>query len=116
MACNILQKQLENINGQKENIIIPSVAMQRIRDRQRSGIDVRLKITRRRCLIMFRKYTTECSNAEDTTNKSVRLLLKEKEVFSMYSMWPSNYMCIMQLYLLCMSYLSPKNRGFRTST
>ncbi len=32
MACMILQKQIEHINGQREKIIIPNVAMQRIRE------------------------------------------------------------------------------------
>ena len=32
MACTILQKQIEHINGRKENIIIPNVAMRQIRE------------------------------------------------------------------------------------
>jgi hypothetical protein len=32
MACTILQKQIEHIDGKKENITIPSVAMKRIRE------------------------------------------------------------------------------------
>lgn len=32
MACTILQKQIDCINGKKENITVPSVAMKRIRE------------------------------------------------------------------------------------
>jgi hypothetical protein len=38
MACIIIQKQIEYINGNKENIIVPSVAMKKIRDQERTGI------------------------------------------------------------------------------
>jgi len=37
MACTILQKQIEHINGKKENIIVPSVAMKRIRESEQAG-------------------------------------------------------------------------------
>jgi hypothetical protein len=37
MACKILQKQVKCIDGKKENIIIPSVAMRKIRERQQAG-------------------------------------------------------------------------------
>jgi hypothetical protein len=37
MACTILQKQIECIDGKKENIIIPSVTMKKIRERQQAG-------------------------------------------------------------------------------
>ena len=33
IACTILQKQIERIDGKKENIIIPKVAMNRIHER-----------------------------------------------------------------------------------
>ena len=33
IACLILQKQIEHIDGKKENIIIPSVRMKQIRER-----------------------------------------------------------------------------------
>jgi hypothetical protein len=33
MACTILQKQIEGIDGKKENIIVPSVAMRKIREK-----------------------------------------------------------------------------------
>ena len=35
MACLILQKQIEHINGKKENIVIPSIRMKQIREQQR---------------------------------------------------------------------------------
>jgi hypothetical protein len=34
----VLQKQIERIDGKKENIIVPSVAMNKIRAREQSGI------------------------------------------------------------------------------
>jgi len=38
VACMVLQKQIERIDGKKENIIVPSVAMNKIREREQSGI------------------------------------------------------------------------------
>jgi hypothetical protein len=41
MACLILQKQIECIDGKKENIIIPSIKMKKIRDdaeKERAGM------------------------------------------------------------------------------
>jgi len=41
MACIILQKQIEHIDGKKENIIIPSIKMKKIREeaqRKRDGM------------------------------------------------------------------------------
>lgn len=41
MACMILQKQIENIDGKKENITIPSIKMKKIREdaeRERAGM------------------------------------------------------------------------------
>jgi hypothetical protein len=37
MACMILKKQMEIIDEQKENIIVPSVTMKRIREQQQTG-------------------------------------------------------------------------------
>jgi hypothetical protein len=37
MAAMILQKQIECINGKKENIIVPSVAINKIREKERAG-------------------------------------------------------------------------------
>lgn len=37
-AAIILQKQIEHIDGKKENIIIPSVAMNNIRQKEQEGI------------------------------------------------------------------------------
>ncbi len=37
MACFILQKQIQHIDGKKENITVPSVAMKRIREREQTG-------------------------------------------------------------------------------
>jgi len=34
----VLQKQIERIDGKKENIIVPSVAMNKIREREQLGI------------------------------------------------------------------------------
>ncbi|CAF1507974.1 unnamed protein product, partial [Rotaria sordida] len=41
VACLILQKQIEHIDGKKENIIIPSVAMNKIRERVQTEIIAR---------------------------------------------------------------------------
>lgn len=41
MACMILQKQIEHIDGKKENITIPSIKMKKIRDdaeREQAGM------------------------------------------------------------------------------
>jgi hypothetical protein len=35
----ILQKQIEFIDGKKENIIIPNVAINKIRQKEKEGID-----------------------------------------------------------------------------
>ena len=38
IACTILQKQIDHINGRKENIIIPSVQMKKILERNQPGM------------------------------------------------------------------------------
>jgi hypothetical protein len=38
LACIVLQKQIERIDGKKENIIIPNVAIKQIREREQAGI------------------------------------------------------------------------------
>ncbi|CAF3347260.1 unnamed protein product [Rotaria sp. Silwood1] len=38
VACIILQKQIERIDGKKENIIVPSVAMNKIREAEQAAI------------------------------------------------------------------------------
>ncbi len=38
VACIIVQKQIEHIDGKKENIIVPTVAMKKIRDIEQAGI------------------------------------------------------------------------------
>ncbi len=38
LACIILQKQIERIDGKKENIIVPSVALKKIRESEQAGI------------------------------------------------------------------------------
>ncbi|CAF1218955.1 unnamed protein product [Rotaria sordida] len=40
MACTILQKQIEHIDGKKENIIVPSMAMAKIRERNQAETHV----------------------------------------------------------------------------
>jgi hypothetical protein len=37
MACTVLQKQIQHIDGKKENIIVPSVAMKQIREREQAA-------------------------------------------------------------------------------
>jgi hypothetical protein len=34
----ILQKQIERIDGKKENITVPSVAIKKLRDKEQAGI------------------------------------------------------------------------------
>jgi len=43
MACTILQKQIERIDGKKENITVPSVAMKRVREKEQAGNSSRSK-------------------------------------------------------------------------
>lgn len=38
MACIILQKQINAINGKKENIIVPSQKMRQLRETLQAGI------------------------------------------------------------------------------
>jgi len=38
VACVILQKQIDYINGNKDNIIIPSIKMKLIREGGQSGL------------------------------------------------------------------------------
>lgn len=38
VACLVLQKQIEHINGKKDNLIVPSEAMNKIRAKEREGI------------------------------------------------------------------------------
>ncbi len=44
MACTILQKQIEHIDGKKENITVPSVAMKRVREKEQAGNSSRSRI------------------------------------------------------------------------
>ena len=44
VACTILDKQIEHINGNKENIIIPGEAMEKIRQRQETDREKRCSI------------------------------------------------------------------------
>lgn len=37
VACTVLKKQIECIDGKKENITVPSVAMKKYREREQSG-------------------------------------------------------------------------------
>lgn len=37
MACTILKKQIERIDGKKENIFVPSVAMRKYRENMQTG-------------------------------------------------------------------------------
>jgi hypothetical protein len=44
VACTILQKQIEHIDGKKDNIIVPSVAMAKIRETEQAGNLLRTNI------------------------------------------------------------------------
>jgi hypothetical protein len=37
MACTILQKQIEYIDGRKDRITVPSIAMKKIREKEEAG-------------------------------------------------------------------------------
>jgi len=50
MACTVLQKQIEYIDGKKENITIPSVAMKRIREKEQAGNLSRSRINVNVCM------------------------------------------------------------------
>jgi len=55
MACIILQKQIEHIDGKKENIIIPSIKMKKIREeaqRKRDGMRKYLITKRFVCIFL----------------------------------------------------------------
>ncbi len=41
LACIILQKQIERIDGKKENIIIPNIAIKQFRENQQAGNDMK---------------------------------------------------------------------------
>ena len=38
MACIILQKQIEVINGSQDNIVVPRIKMKSARERQHAGL------------------------------------------------------------------------------
>jgi hypothetical protein len=40
IACVILQKQIDHINGSKENIIVPSVRMKLIRQKEQNRMSI----------------------------------------------------------------------------
>ncbi|CAF3751417.1 unnamed protein product [Rotaria sp. Silwood1] len=42
IACMVLQKQIEHINGKKENIIIPSIQMQKIHEKEHEKVQAAL--------------------------------------------------------------------------
>ena len=38
IACTVLQKQIDHINGNKQNIVVPSVRMRKIREEKQAGM------------------------------------------------------------------------------
>jgi hypothetical protein len=48
IACTVLQKQIDYINGNKENIVVPSVRMRKIHEEEQAGM-LLLKIKFNRC-------------------------------------------------------------------
>ena len=62
MACLILQKQIEHIDGKKENIVIPSIKMKQIREQEGKSIDQIIII------ISTFLFVLEARRREPTTN------------------------------------------------
>jgi len=53
LACIILQKQIEGIDGKKENIIVPSVKMNKIREEAETGNNTEFVYNRLLILIIL---------------------------------------------------------------
>jgi hypothetical protein len=53
LACIILQKQIERIDGKKENIIVPSVKMNEIRQAREAGNNTEFVFNRLLILIIL---------------------------------------------------------------
>jgi hypothetical protein len=53
LACIILQKQIEIIDGKKENIIIPSIKMNKIREEAEAGNNTEFVYNRLLILIIL---------------------------------------------------------------
>ncbi|CAF4639254.1 unnamed protein product, partial [Rotaria sp. Silwood2] len=81
IACTILQKQIDFINGKKENIIVPSVRMQRIRDQQQSEVANRSSslsppsITNQQNMTTLIVSNVERTNALNTSNSESNLTI-----------------------------------------
>jgi hypothetical protein len=81
VACMILQKQIEHIDGKAENIIIPSVAMNKIREKEKAGMD---KTTHMCLYVYFNNLadspacTTLLTNSSSKTDVCVVCLTNEK--------------------------------------
>ncbi|CAF2615572.1 unnamed protein product [Rotaria sp. Silwood2] len=91
IACTILQKQIDFINGKKENIIVPSVRMQRIRDQQQSEVANRLSSLSPRSIANQQNMTTfivsnvertnelNTSNSESNSTTTINATIEEKK-------------------------------------
>jgi hypothetical protein len=60
MACLILQKQIEHINGKKENIVIPSIKMKKFREQNGIFFEDTL-------LFIFCRFIGECTMEQSPT-------------------------------------------------
>ncbi|CAF3541402.1 unnamed protein product [Rotaria socialis] len=67
MACLILQKQIEHINGKKENIVIPSIKMKQIREQSEVHIREQTAPVPNPAQITVTEMTT---SSESSTNES----------------------------------------------
>ncbi|CAF2117536.1 unnamed protein product [Rotaria magnacalcarata] len=74
MACLILQKQIEHIDGRKENIVIPNVKMKQIRDQ------IRVCIRGQTAPVPHPAQTTGDRNQSTLSNPCVLCLTEEKRL------------------------------------
>ena len=65
IACLILQKQVEHIDGNKDNIVVPSVRMQQIQE-QRS------ECAQKYHLLLFSYFLTLAQNRNNRTNTPIQ--------------------------------------------
>jgi len=70
MACTILQKQIKYIDRKKENIIIPSVAINKIRERELAGISNNLSSNTDVEILTSSQDARSEMNVQDQNNES----------------------------------------------
>lgn len=68
MACIILQKQIDHIGGKKENIIVPRIAMAKIREEEQAGNFLRTKLKR---IYFFLKISIELRTQQQPASQQL---------------------------------------------